>query len=120
MQNRPDKTDLLEAVARFLERDVKPAIKDPSLAFRVLIAANLAAVVAGELRVEDAATGAELDRLRALLPELAGALGPDALATRSVTSLPDTSTIRAAPASSTWVSRAPRSASAIRSPRRAA
>ena len=43
MQNRPSKTDLLEAVARFLERDVKPAIKDPSLSFRVLIAANLAA-----------------------------------------------------------------------------
>ena len=39
---------------------------------------------------------------------------PDAVAVRAVTSLPETSTIRAAPASSTWVRR-----SAIRTPRRA-
>lgn len=74
MQNRPDKSALLEAVARFLERDVKPAIKDPALAFRVLIAANLCAVVSGELQTEDAAGEAELARLAALLPDAAGDL----------------------------------------------
>ena len=74
MQNRPDKSALLAAVARFLEREVKPAIKDPSLSFRVLIAANLAAMVAGELEVEDPAGDAELDRLAELLPAEAGDL----------------------------------------------
>ena len=42
---------------------------------------------------------------------------PDAVAVRAVTSLPDTSTIRAAPDSSTWVSRP--DGSDIRTPRRA-
>jgi len=70
MQNRPDKTALLEAVARFLEREIKPAVKDPSLSFRVLIAANLCQLVSAEIQMEDAATDAELDRLAALLPDV--------------------------------------------------
>jgi hypothetical protein len=70
MQNRPDKADLLEAIARFLEREVKPAIKDSALGFRVLVAANLAAVVAGEIQTEDAAGAAELERLAAILPDV--------------------------------------------------
>ncbi len=83
MQQRPDKTELLAAVARFLEREVKPAIKDPALAFRVLIAANLTGIVAGELQTEDAATAVELDRLAQLLPEAAAAIGLETkLATR--------------------------------------
>jgi hypothetical protein len=59
MQNRPDKTALLEAVARFLATEVKPAIGDPNLAFRVLVAANLAAVVAAEVATEEAQEEAE-------------------------------------------------------------
>src|SRR5580692_116344 len=59
MQNRPDKTALLEAVARFLATEVKPAITDPNLAFRVLVAANLAAVVAAEVATEEAQEEAE-------------------------------------------------------------
>lgn len=83
MQQRPDKTELLAAVARFLEREVKPAIKDPALAFRVLIAASLTGIVAGELHAEDAATAAELERLAAILPGEAAALGLEKkLATR--------------------------------------
>jgi hypothetical protein len=74
MQQRPDKTELLAAVARFLEREVKPAIKDPALAFRVLIAASLTGIVAGELMAEDAATAAELDRLVQILPDAATAI----------------------------------------------
>ncbi len=70
MQTRPDKTELLKAVARFLEKEVRPAIKDPSLSFRVLIAANLASVVAAEMSVEDMAVHAELERLEALMPDL--------------------------------------------------
>jgi len=84
MQQRPDKTDLLAAVARFLEREVKPAIKDPALAFRVLIAASLTGIVAGELQTEDAATAAELSRLAAILPDTALAIGLEKkLATRA-------------------------------------
>ncbi|MEP7120416.1 MAG: DUF6285 domain-containing protein [Byssovorax sp.] len=83
MQQRPDKTELLTAVARFLEREVKPAIKDPALAFRVLIAASLTGIVAGELQTEDAATAAELSRLARILPEAATAIGLEGqLATR--------------------------------------
>jgi hypothetical protein len=70
MQNRPDKTALLEAVARFLEREIKPLVKDPSLSFRVLIAANLCQLASAEIQMEDAATDAELDRLAALLPDV--------------------------------------------------
>jgi hypothetical protein len=70
MQNRPDKAALLEAVARFLEREIKPAVKDPSLAFRVLIASNLCQLVSAEIQMEDPATDAELDRLAALLPDV--------------------------------------------------
>ncbi|APR85263.1 Hypothetical protein A7982_10612 [Minicystis rosea] len=70
MQNRPDKSALLEAVARFLEREIKPTVKDPALSFRVLIAANLCQLVSAELQMEDMATDAELDRLAALLPDL--------------------------------------------------
>ena len=70
MQNRPDKSALLEAVARFLEREIKPLVKDPSLSFRLLIAANLCQLVSAEIQIEDPATDAELDRLAALLPDL--------------------------------------------------
>ena len=68
MSDRPDKEILLQAVARFLEREVKGAITDPRLAFRVLIAANLTSIVAAESRGEEAQQQAELHRLRALLP----------------------------------------------------
>jgi hypothetical protein len=69
MQNRPDQAALLEAVARFLERDIKPLVKDPSLSFRVLIASNLCQLVSAEMALEEPATLAELDRLAALLSD---------------------------------------------------
>jgi len=81
MQLRPNHIELLQAVARFLEREVRPAIKDPALSFRVLIASNLAQVVAGELSVQDMASEAELTRLAELLPDAAGDIG-EALKTR--------------------------------------
>jgi hypothetical protein len=60
----------LLAVAQFLQSDIKPAIKDPALAFRVLIAANLATTIATELWAEDSLFQGVLDRLRALLPDV--------------------------------------------------
>lgn len=68
MQNRPDHPTLLEAVACFLMADVVPKLEaDKALQFRALIAANLATVVAGELRTEPARRASELGRLEALL-----------------------------------------------------
>jgi hypothetical protein len=73
MQDRPDKEVLLDAVASFLVQQVRPAIADAGLNFRVLIAANLAGIVATEIRTGDAQDLAENERLRALLPDLGAA-----------------------------------------------
>lgn len=68
MQNRPDHPSLLDAVASFLMADLVPKLEaDKALQFRVLIAANLATVVAGELRTRSARFGSEAARLSALL-----------------------------------------------------
>lgn len=73
MQTRPDQPTLLEALASFLMAEVAPKLEaDKALQFRVLIAANLATVVAGEVRTHDARLGAEVARLRTLLAEPAG------------------------------------------------
>ena len=71
MQEKPDKLELLSAIAEFLMAEVKPVIKDARLSFRVLIAANLAQIVANELRGEAGHEAAERERLRALLPDVA-------------------------------------------------
>ncbi len=69
MQERPNKLVLLSAIARFLVEDARPALSDPRLAFRALIAANLATIVASELSTDAEATRTELARLRALFPD---------------------------------------------------
>ncbi len=75
MQTRPDQPTLLEAVAGFLLEQVAPALEaDKALQFRVLIAANLASVVAGELRTGDARLAQEVARLGRLLPQLPSSL----------------------------------------------
>ena len=67
MQNRPDHPTLLDAVASFLMADVVPRLEaDKALQFRLLIAANLATVVAGELRTRTARFESEAARLGAL------------------------------------------------------
>ena len=68
MQNRPDHSTLLDAVASFLMADLVPKLEaDKALQFRVLIAANLATVVAGELRTQPARLASETKRLKSLL-----------------------------------------------------
>jgi hypothetical protein len=75
MQNRPDHPTLLDAVAQFLLSEVSPKLEaDKALQFRVLIAANLASVVANEMRTETSRFEAEVARLRRLLPDEASAL----------------------------------------------
>ncbi len=71
MQQRPTKTALLQAVARFLVSEVYPSIADKRLNFRVLIAANLANMVAAEMESEHALIDAEIARLTDLMPDMA-------------------------------------------------
>ena len=69
MQDRPDASTLLDAVSAFLMAEVAPKLEaDKALQFRMVIAANLASVVAGELRTEDDRFAAEAARLQALVP----------------------------------------------------
>ena len=70
MQDRPDKATLMDAVAEFLTEEVRPYIDDRALSFRVLIAANLAGIVAREIRTGEANDAAQLLRLRRLLPDV--------------------------------------------------
>ncbi len=68
MQTRPDDPSLLEAIGTFLLTELSPKLEgDKALQFRVLIAANLASVVANGLRTNDERLTAELGRLKTLL-----------------------------------------------------
>lgn len=71
MQTYPRPTDILTAVARFLDADVKTALSDSDehrgLRFRVLIATHLLARLADEIAVDDVLVDSEHDALRHLL-----------------------------------------------------
>ena len=67
MQDRPAATELLAAVRQFLREEVAPALGDPRLRFRALIAANVVGIVERELAGEEARLLAEWERLGALL-----------------------------------------------------
>jgi hypothetical protein len=83
VQDRPEKSAILAAVARFLAKDVRPALADPALGFRALVAENLLTIVVAELAHEEADDAAELSRLRALLPDLPAADTSTATARRA-------------------------------------
>jgi hypothetical protein len=78
MLARPDKEALLEALARFVENDVKPALQDPALAYRAIIASGLARSLALETRSEEGRETRELARLG----EILGAPAPATAAER--------------------------------------
>ena len=67
MQDRPAATELLAAVRQFLRDEVAPALGDPRLRFRALIAANVVGIVVRELAGEEDRLLAEWERLGALL-----------------------------------------------------
>lgn len=69
MQQRPTKTQILEAIAKFLVAEAYPSISDKRLTFRVLIAANLANMVAAELESEKKVIDEEIARLTDLMPD---------------------------------------------------
>ncbi|MBT9559901.1 MAG: hypothetical protein IV100_27975 [Myxococcales bacterium] len=69
----PTSEELLDALATFLSRDVVPRLRaggdsasDAGLAFRTLIAANVAATLAAEQRLGSAIDAAQRSRLGAL------------------------------------------------------
>jgi hypothetical protein len=76
MQARPSNNDLLQAISKFLLGEIYPAVADQRLRFRVLIAANVANVVAAQLQSLDDLAKAELSRLAELMPDLAAAESP--------------------------------------------
>ncbi len=76
MQQRPTKSALLQAIAKFLVGEAYPNIADKRLNFRVLIAANLANMVAAEMESELALMDAELARLAELMPDAAAGREP--------------------------------------------
>ena len=66
MNDRPTAVELLGAVRRFLEREVVPALEGP-LRYHARVAANVVAVVAREIAVEEQQLEAEWERLGRLL-----------------------------------------------------
>ena len=79
MQERPDAAELLEAVAEYLFAELRPEVPREQR-FRVLVAANVCAVVARELRSGEAPDREDLELFGELLGETAEpAADPDAL-----------------------------------------
>ena len=78
MQERPNKLVLLSAISRFLIEEVRPALTDPRLSFRTLIAAHLASVVYAELTSDDESVTRDLARLRPFFPEVTDAAATNA------------------------------------------
>ena len=70
MQERPDAAELLEAVAEYLFAELRPEVPREQR-FRVLVAANVCAVVARELRAGEAPDSEDLALFGELLGETA-------------------------------------------------
>jgi hypothetical protein len=66
MQDRPTAIELLDAVRGFVERDVIPAL-DGTAKFHARVAANVLAIVARELALDEPQLVAEWQRLDQLL-----------------------------------------------------
>lgn len=69
MLDHPDAALVLQAIASFLQQDVRPALDDKALSFRVLIASHLAGSVAFEVQGGDVAIRSALERLGVAVPE---------------------------------------------------
>ena len=70
-QDRPERAELLDAVAEYLFAEVRPAVPREQR-FQVLVAANVCAVVARELRAGDEPLREDLAMFRDLLGASAG------------------------------------------------
>lgn len=67
MQDRPTATELLEAVQAHLGKNVVPALAEPQLRFRTLVAANVLGIVSRELALAGTQLAGEWQRLADLL-----------------------------------------------------
>lgn len=67
-QDRPDAAELLDSVAEFLFAELRPAVPGEER-FRVLVAANVCAVVAREIRAGEEPLRQDLDLFAELLGE---------------------------------------------------
>jgi hypothetical protein len=67
MHDRPSAVELLEAARRHLAEEVAPALDEPRLRFRTLVAANVLAIVGRELALAEPQAAAEWERLAQLL-----------------------------------------------------
>ena len=68
MQDRPTAPELLDAVAAYLFGELRPEVP-PEQRFKVLVAANVCAVVAREIRAADAPDREDLELFNDLLGE---------------------------------------------------
>ncbi|HEV2132373.1 MAG TPA: DUF6285 domain-containing protein [Longimicrobiaceae bacterium] len=67
MQDRPTAPELAQAVLEFLQGEILPALQDPRLRFRTLVAANALGILARELEGEEELLLGEHARLARLL-----------------------------------------------------
>jgi hypothetical protein len=80
MQDRPDAPELLDSVAEYLFGELRPGVPREQR-FKLLVAANVCAVVAREIRAADAPSREDLALFRELLGEVGGMpTDPDELA----------------------------------------
>ena len=67
MQNRPTAAELAEAVRSFLEAEIGPALEDPRLRFRALVAANALSILGRDLALGEELLREEVELLSGLL-----------------------------------------------------
>ena len=67
MQNRPTAVELAEAVRSFLENEIGPALVDPRLRFRTLVAANALSILGRDLALGPELLRQEVELLSKLL-----------------------------------------------------
>jgi hypothetical protein len=67
MQDRPTTTELADAVRGFLESEVLPALQDPRLRFRALVAVNALGILRRDLEIGAQLAGQEVELLESLL-----------------------------------------------------
>ena len=67
MADRPDAFELAEAVREFLESEVIPALQDPRIKFRALVAGNALGILGRDLALGDALVREEASLLSGLL-----------------------------------------------------
>jgi hypothetical protein len=69
MQDRPSMSELVLAVREFLETEIAPALSDPRLKFRTLVAMNALGMIARESELEETRVRQECSSLYELLED---------------------------------------------------